>query len=312
MSALQNRPRILLARYETHLRVQRNLADKTLRNYLDDILPFLQFLWERGKSPGQLDRFLLREYLSTLLGAGFVKASISRKHSAIRSYYAFLRQEGVVESFPGANIPPLKIGQSLPDVLGQYEMNLLLDAPDIATLLGRRDRAILEVLYASGLRVSEIASTVTTSLDMERAEIRVRGKGNKERVVPLGRPALRALNSYLMESRPSLITRVTKGSLFLNRYGEALSIRSIQGLVRRYAIKAGIHDRVHTHTIRHSFATHLLDGGADLRVVQELLGHSSPATTQIYTHVSQVQARRVYLAAHPRARSKEDHELPSN
>jgi len=173
--------------------------------------------------------------------------------------------------------------------------------PDVGTEIGLRDSAILEVLYSAGLRVAEICSLNNGDIDFQASELRVVGKGDKERVALLGRPALRAVEAYLHKSRPEMVARPSETALFLNRYGGRLSARSIERLVKRYALKAGLDPNFHTHTLRHSFATHLLDGGADLRVVQDLMGHSSPATTQIYTYVSTEQARKVYLQSHPRA-----------
>ena len=177
--------------------------------------------------------------------------------------------------------------------------------PDISTPLGMRDKAMLELLYASGLRVSEIASLDIVNVNLEEREVRVLGKGSKERITLMGKPAVNAIDCYLREGRPKLIGQRSTDALFLNRYGRRLSKRSIQQTLSRYATAAGFTKRVFPHMIRHSFATHLLDGGADLRVVQELLGHVSLSTTQIYTHVTQTQARKVYLASHPRAKKRE-------
>jgi len=186
-------------------------------------------------------------------------------------------------------------------VATRREVETLLATPDAATDIGRRDRAILEVLYSSGLRVAEICSLDVGDIDFKFRELRVVGKGDKERIALLGKPAVMALTEYVQRTREELANRQPQTALFLNRYGGRLSTRSVERLVKRYALQAGLDPNFHTHTLRHSFATHLLDGGADLRVVQDLMGHSSPATTQIYTYVSTEQARKVYLQSHPRA-----------
>ncbi|MEK7281293.1 MAG: tyrosine-type recombinase/integrase, partial [Chloroflexota bacterium] len=198
-----------------------------------------------------------------------------------------------------------KLGRRLPSFLAQEDVERLLAAPDTATPTGRRDKAILELLYASGVRLSELTSLNLPQIDLENRELRVWGKGAKERIVLMGKPAAQALESYLSQARPQLASGGKTEALFLNRYGQRLSRRSLQQLLKEYAIKAGVKGNVYPHLLRHTFATHLLDGGADLRVVQELLGHASLASTQIYTHVSQSRARQVYLNAHPRAKQVE-------
>ncbi len=195
----------------------------------------------------------------------------------------------------------MKSESRLPRFLSQEEAGRLVAAPDISEPLGIRDRALLELIYAAGLRVSEARDLEVAGLNLEARELRVRGKGSKQRVVLIGKAARDALSLYLRQVRPKLAGPESGGALFLNRYGGRLTQRSIQEKVRRYAARLGLPSGVHTHTLRHSFATHLLEGGADLRVVQELLGHASPATTQVYTHVTRSEARKVYLAAHPRA-----------
>ncbi|GAI02053.1 unnamed protein product [marine sediment metagenome] len=187
-------------------------------------------------------------------------------------------------------------------------MNRLLEAPDLSTPQGRRDRALLELLYASGLRVSELVSLNLERVNLDTNEIRVWGKGSKERIVLIGKPAARALVAYLNQGRPELLGKKRSNALLLNRYGKRLIERRVQRILEKYTNIAGIGKRVYPHMLRHTFATHLLDGGADLRVVQELLGHASLSSTQIYTHVSKSQAKKVYLSAHPMAQEK-DNEL---
>lgn len=306
MTAAKAIPKQLLAQYETYLRGQRNLSPKTVFNYLTDIQALGDFLSDRGKQPQDLDRLLLRAYVTWLSGLGYVKPSIVRKLSVLRSFYQFLEREGLLDGDQGARTSSIKLERRLPSFLDHNEAKQLVEAPDLSNHYGVRDKAILELLYASGLRLSEIAKLELSALNLAAREVRVRGKGNKERVVPVGSHALEALENYLRDARPKLVGRRPVAAVFLNRYGGRLSARSIQEMVRQYAMKAGVQGQVHTHTLRHTFATHLLDGGADLRVVQELLGHSSPTTTQIYTHVTQSQARKVYLAAHPRAKPTEE------
>ena len=305
--ALQDTPwRGLVLDYETHLRTSRQLAPLTVRNYLNDLVPFFEYLKMRDAADlGRLDRFLLRGYLAWLIEIGYVKPSVSRKLSALRSFYRYLRRTGVVDENQTDLVGAPKLDRRLPPVVSAEDMDRFICGPDLARPAGVRDRALLEVLYAAGLRVSETAAMNVADVDFAAREVRVTGKGSKTRMALLGRPAIEALDRYLKEVRPAWTARRSDDALFLNRYGGRLTVRSIQNTVKRYALKAGLPPDFHTHTVRHSFATHLLDGGADLRVVQDLLGHASPATTQIYTHVSVEQARRVYLAAHPRARRGE-------
>jgi integrase/recombinase XerC len=292
-------------KYIDYLVAERNVSPYTVRNYTTDLLDFLRFLGEKKvDSLEAVDRHILRDYLSRLMERGLVKASIARKLSAIRSFYRYLLREKIVSVSPVASSP--KLDRRLPSFLTREEVNRLIEAPDLSTPQGLRDRALLELLYASGLRVSELASLGLEQVNLNTNEIRVWGKGAKERVVLMGQPAARALADYLGKGRPRLLGERKSGALFLNRYGKRLIERRVQRLLEKYALIAGIGKRVHPHMLRHTFATHLLDGGADLRVVQELLGHASLASTQIYTHVSQSQARKVYLAAHPLARGEDN------
>lgn len=250
---------------------------------------------------GRADRLFFRDYLARLLQLGYVKASVSRKLTALRTFYRYLLDSGVIAHDQTDLVTAPRLERRLPVIATQLEIERMLERPDPEKPIGARDRALLEVLYSGGLRVSEANSLDLGDIDLAAQEIRILGKGRKERVALLGSPAVRALQVYLRTVRPTWLRRGSETALFLNRYGGRLSVRSIEGLVKRYALEAGLDPGFHAHTLRHSFATHLLDGGADLRVVQDLMGHSSPATTQIYTHVSAAQARRVYISAHPRA-----------
>ena len=291
-----------IEKFSTHLSAERGLAALTVRNYTTDLTALAEYMrTKRIPRLGNLDRLALRSYLAWLVQLGYARSSVVRKLSALRSFLRWLAKEGLIEGDPLPRRGVMKRERRLPDFLSQRDSARLVEAPDSTTPVGLRDRAILEVAYGSGLRVSEVRGLDVASVNLHTGELRVVGKGSKERIVIFGDAAKSALYAYLGEARPKMANRTSGTALFLNRYGGRLTQRSIQQKVRRYAAKAGLRSGVHTHTLRHSFATHLLEGGADLRVVQELLGHSSPATTQIYTHVTQRQAREIYMAAHPRA-----------
>ncbi|MDP2729764.1 MAG: tyrosine recombinase XerC [Dehalococcoidales bacterium] len=298
-------------RYINYLEAERNVSPYTVRNYTTDLLGsknikgFFTFLNEKGiKSLAEADRHLMRDYLAYLLERGLVKASIARRLSAIRSFYRYLVREEILSVNPVQETSSPRLDRRLPSFLTIPEITRLLEAPGSATPQGQRDRALLELLYASGLRVSELVSLNLEKVDLGSREIRVLGKGAKERIVLMGEPAARALTAYLKDGRQKLLGEKRNRALFLNRYGGRLTERSVQSGLENYARMAGIGKRVHPHMLRHTFATHLLDGGADLRVVQELLGHASLSSTQVYTHISQTQAKKVYLSAHPLAREE--------
>jgi len=268
---------------------------------------FFQFLkLKKIDSLEKVDKQVLRDYLAYLAEQGIAKASIARKLSAIRSFYRYLMREGMLSTNPIEKASSPKLDKRLPSFLTVEETVRLLEAADLSDPVGQRDRALLELLYASGLRVSELAQLNLEQVNLDTNEIRVWGKGAKERVVLMGEPAAMALSTYIGQGRPELLGKKRSSALFLNRDGERLSERSIQRMLEKYARLAGIGKRVHPHVLRHTFATHLLDGGADLRVVQELLGHANLSSTQIYTHITKSQARKVYLSAHPMAREKDN------
>ncbi len=305
--------RSLIARFETHLAAEKGLAPLTVRNYRTDIQPLFEFMRMRDVDGlAALDRYALRAYLAWLVELGYVRPSVVRKLSTLRTFLRWLIREKELDKDPLPRRGVMKREARLPRFLSEDDAASLVEAPDASRNLGARDKAMLELLYAGGLRVSELAGLDLRDVAIETMEVRVRGKGGKERVVLMGASARDAVAHYVRHVRPGLVRSPRAGgALFLNRYGTRLSARSIQEKVRRYSAAVGLPSGVHTHTLRHSFATHMLDGGADLRVVQELLGHSSPATTQIYTHVSGAQARRVYLGAHPRA-GLSDGDLPDS
>ena len=292
----------LMDGFERHLRAEKGLADLTIRNYRSDLLPLFDFMQVAGiPSMEQLDRHGLRDYLAWLMELGYVRSSVVRKLSTLRNLLRWLLRQGLITSDPLPRRGVVKKDRRLPKFLSAQDTARLLDGIDDSTPAGVRDRAMLEVIYAAGLRVSEAHGLDLSDINLGAKELRVTGKGSKQRVALVGQPAINALSRYLQVVRPKLVATVDEPALFVNLKGRRLSQRTIQDRVRRYAGMAGL-DGVHTHTLRHSFATHLLDGGADLRVVQELLGHSSPATTQVYTHVTGAKARQVYLSAHPRSR----------
>lgn len=292
----------LFKKYIKYLELERGISPLTVRNYATDIQSFLDFLGRNGVvSLSEVDRSILRRYLGWLHEQGVVRASISRKLSALRSFYRYLVRENLVDTEPLSSLSAPKLEKRLPTFLTTEEVSRLLETPDGSTPQGLRDRAILELLYAAGLRVSEIVILDANDIDLGSRQIRVWGKGSKERMVLMGRPAAEALKRYLKLGRIRLQGKKNSQALFLNRYGERVAERRIQYIIKRYARQAGLEMRIFPHALRHTFATHLLDGGADLRVVQELLGHTRLASTQVYTHVSQSQIRRTYLAAHPRS-----------
>ena len=289
-------------RYINYLEAERNLSPYTVRNYGNALRAFFQFARERGiVSPQGVNKHVIRDYLSHLVARGIAKASIARELSAIRSFYRYLLREKMVSDNPAADTSSPKLDRRLPSFLTPEEVVRLLEAPDLAKPQGKRDHALLELLYASGLRVSEVVSLNLSQLNLDSREARVLGKGAKERMVLMGEPAARALAVYLTQGRPELLCKKSGDALFLNRHGLRLTDRMVQNILGKHARRSGLGKNVHPHMLRHTFATHLLDGGADLRVVQELLGHSSLTSTQVYTHVSKSQAKKVYLAAHPMA-----------
>jgi integrase/recombinase XerC len=294
-------------KYIQYLEAERNVSPYTVRNYRTDLADFFHFLKQKDIGlPEKVDRQVLRDYLSHLVAQGIVKASIARKLSAIRSFYRYLVREEILSASPVEKTSSPKLDKRLPSFLTLDEVERLLNAPDLSTPQGQRDQALIELLYAAGLRVSELVGLNLNQVNLDTSEIRVWGKGSKERVVLMGRPATEALRNYLEQSRPKLLGEKRNNALFLNRYGQRIPERRVQKMLEDYAARAGIEKRVHPHILRHTFATHLLDGGADLRVVQELLGHAQLSSTQIYTHVTKSQARKVYLSAHPLAKEKDD------
>ena len=288
----------LIEEYVRYLTAERNLSPNTLRNYRADLRHFGHYLEaEEGLGPLEVDRQSFRRYLARLSESGIAPASVRRKVSTVHTFYRYLVREGTLDRDPLLGVSSPRRERRLPQILGKEHLTAIIEAADSDDPQGLRDRAILELMYAAGLRLAEAVGLDVAGADLRERLVRVRGKGNKERIVVIGRPAARALQRYLREGRPKL-AQAEESSLFVNREGRRLSGRSVQKIVRKHALMAGLDQRVFPHLLRHSFATHLLDGGAELRVVQELLGHASASTTQIYTHVTEEQQRRVYSDAH--------------
>ena len=296
-----------LDNFIVYLKVEKNASPRTQESYQSDIWQFTDFLAEELDVPGehvtpkQVDHLVVRKYLALLQKKGLHRSTIARKLAGIRSFFRYLCREEIIIINPMLRISTPKLEKRLPEFLYEDEITLLLEAPDSGTPAGLRDKAILEVLYSSGLRVSELVGLDIADIDMEMEYVRAMGKGSKERVVPLGSYAIRAVNRYLKEGRTLLQGNQVTGALFLNRSGGRLTARSVRDIVAKYVKQVSIQRKISPHTLRHSFATHLLDRGADLRSVQELLGHVKMSTTQIYTHVTKQKLKSVYEKTHPRA-----------
>jgi integrase/recombinase XerD len=298
-----------IERYLDHLTVERGLADNTVQAYRRDLARYAAFLRSsdvndaREADERTVEAFVASRSAATHgEGKPYRATSLVRGLSSVRSFHRFLLREGEAERDPAAAVVRPKTPRSLPRPLPLEDVQRLLDAPAAGTVAGLRDRAVLEVLYGAGLRVSELVGLDVDDVDLDEGSVRVLGKGGKERDVPLGRYAVDATLAYLHGARPSLATSRSRAALFLSQRGTRLTRQSIGRLLSAYARRAAIDKRVTPHTLRHSFATHLLEGGADVRVVQELLGHASVATTQVYTLVTEEHLREVYYTAHPRAR----------
>ncbi|HET9986393.1 MAG TPA: site-specific tyrosine recombinase XerD [Longimicrobiales bacterium] len=290
-----------LEMFADHLAVERGLSPRTLDAYGRDLARLVEFLQGRGlKRPGETSAADLREYVYHLKDRGLQPTSIRRNISAVRTYFAFLLAEGIVVTDPSENLELPKTWRRLPGVLGRDEVERLVEAPDVADRLYWRDKALLEFAYAAGVRVSELTALRIRDLALEEGFASVFGKGAKERLVPVGRSAARAVSLYLRELRPELDRGAGRGVVFLNAAGRPLSRMGVWKILRKHVRRAGIRKRVTPHTLRHSFATHLLEGGADLAAVQEMLGHADIATTQIYTHIDREYLREVHRQFHPR------------
>jgi integrase/recombinase XerC len=303
----------LLTQFLEHLRYERNLSEHTLRNYQSDLEQFHDYLAPANPKTGkrtepplaEIDHITIRDWLGTLHAAQKQKASIARKLAALRTFFQFLVREGMLEMNPAKLVSSPRLEKKLPKHLSIEEAVKFVESPNLETDLGKRDRAMLELMYATGVRVAELTKLNFAHVDFKNRLIRVTGKRRKERIVPFGEPALAALKMYL-EIREgflnaALVSEREPEALFLNYQGTRITTRSVGRMVEKYIrICAGRYD-ISPHALRHSFATHLLDSGADLRDIQELLGHARLSTTQIYTHVSMEKLIQVYDKAHPKA-----------
>jgi len=289
-----------------YLRIERNLAKNTQLAYLDDLEDFWEYLEKlKIRSPGKVDHHILTEYAGLLKKRNMAETSVARHFSSLRAYYKFLVMEGHLSEDPTQFLDSPKLPASLPKILNFEDIDLLLETIDTGTALGLRDRAMFELMYAAGMRVSEVCDMTMEQILMDDDLVLIRGKGNKERMVPLGGEAKKWLVEYLEHGRPSLEKGYyNEGILFLNNKGKQLQRKGIWFILKKLAEKADLHKPVSPHTFRHSFATHLLEGGADLRIVQEMLGHVDISTTQIYTHLDSTYLKEVHSSFHPRARRK--------
>lgn len=289
-----------------YLAVEKKASAKTQTAYSSDLTHFMTWLKseraERKMTVEEVTPLEVRSYLAQMMRKEYAKKTVARRLSALRSFYRYLMREGIVEKSPLIHLNTPKLPKTLPSVLYAEEMKALLDAPDRRSPLGLRDAAIMEILYAGGMRVSELVGLSLSDVNLEMGYCLVFGKGAKERIAPIGRYAIASIKEYLEKARPLLLAKGEGESeaLLLNARGTPLTDRSVRRIIEKYITKTAV-SKASPHTFRHSFATHLLDGGADLRTVQELLGHANLSTTQIYTHVSQQKMREAYFKAHPRA-----------
>ncbi len=294
-----------VGRFLRYLEVERNASALTIKSYREDLTTLVEYL--RGQSahlsePSAITPADLRQYVTALHRAGYAKSSVARHLATLRSFFRFAQREGIVARNPAKPLRNPRPDRPLPHFLTTRQVGQLLVAPRADAPLGLRDRAMLETMYSAGLRVSELVAIDDDDLDLGGGLVRVRGKGRRERLAPLGRFAVRAIERW-QRVRPARAEGGAARPLFLNRFGRRLTTRSVARMVDKYLQQTGLDQRTSPHTLRHSFATHLLDRGADIRSVQELLGHKSLVTTQIYTHVSLSSLRATYEKAHPRARS---------
>jgi integrase/recombinase XerD len=290
-----------MEQFHDHLTYERGLSARTVTAYMRDLARWVGFVVGLGvRDPGRVTPQQLREWVFSLKDAGLAATSIRRAQSAVRTYYRFLLAEGAIQTDPTDRLESPRVARKLPDFLSLEETTRLLEAPDPGKKLYWRDRAILEFLYASGVRVSELVELPLASVDLDEGVASIFGKGSKERLVPVGQPALSALGRYLRELRPGLDRGGGEGRVFLNGRGRPLRREAVWTLVKEATRRAGITKKVSPHTLRHTFATHLVERGADLAAVQELLGHADISTTQIYTHLDRDYLREVHRRFHPR------------
>ncbi len=288
-----------------YLRIERNASDLTVKSYADDLAHISEFFQEQTGSlpePRQIEVAILRSYVSYLHECGYARTTVARRLACLRSFFRYCNREGICETNPAKPLRTPRAGRKLPHFLTTDQVGALLIAPPANLPAGLRDRAILETMYSAGLRVSELVGLSVSDWDRSAGILRVMGKGRKERLAPVGSYATKALDHWMTVREPDpKAPEKQRAAIFLNRFGRRLTTRSIGRMLETHIQTAGLTQQTTPHTLRHSFATHLLDGGADLRSVQELLGHKSLTTTQIYTHVSTRRLRETYEKAHPHA-----------
>lgn len=293
-----------LNEFLVYLKSIRGYSVNTIQSYRNDLERLINFLESKGVNDfNDVDKIILSSFFSTLDVMGLSTKSLARNYSSVKSFFRYLSSNDYIEQNPAIKFSAPKVRVNPPEVLSVSEINKILEQPNTKTLLGIRDKAMLEFAYATGVRVSELINLKLNDLFLDEEVVRVFGKGSKERLVPIGSHAIYWVNQYLAKVRPVLAKKLISGNfVFLNSRGGKLSRMGFFKILRQYVHEAGIDKNVHPHTIRHSFATHLLEGGADIRVVQELLGHSKISTTQIYTHVDRTKLREVLMKYHPRAK----------
>ena len=294
-------------RFLRFLEVERNAAALTIKSYREDLISLDGYLSEcygREAEPREISPLDLRGYVSALHEAGYAKTSVSRRLASLRTFFKFAQREGLAESNPAKPLRNPRPDRKLPHFLSNEEVGKLLETPPAHSAMGLRDRSILETMYSAGLRVSECVGLNESDVDLAEGTLLIRGKGRRERIAPVGSYALKALRLWLTQRRLAKGTEGPGSPIYVNRFGTRLTTRSVARMLEKHLKVAGLDLRTSPHTLRHSFATHLLDRGADIRSVQELLGHKSLVTTQIYTHLSTAGLRIVYEKAHPRAKRK--------
>jgi integrase/recombinase XerD len=292
----------LVNEFLTFLQVEKGLSKNTLDSYGRDLKKYIEFLKsQKIPSFSETNRTIIISYFLQLQKKGHASSTISRNLASIRSFYQFLVRERYLDKDPTINLESPKLEKRLPKVLSIKEVDLLLEQPDIKKPLGLRDKAMLELLYATGIRVTELITLDITDVELDMGYIKCLGKGSKERIVPIGSEAVKFLEQYILTERKKLIKKREEKALFVNHHGYRLTRQGFWKIIKRYAKRAKINKQITPHTLRHSFATHLLENGADLRSVQELLGHADISTTQIYTHITKKRLREVYSKTHPRA-----------
>jgi len=293
--------RELIEIFLNYLTVERGLSKNTINSYKNDLSYYMDFL-EASKidAIAHISKNEIINFMFSQKDRGLASNSVARRLAAIRMFHRFLFRERISKNDPSSVIDSPKLWRKIPDTLSVNEIETLLSQPDSRDLQGMRDRAILETFYATGARVSEVVNLKKDNVNLEIGFLRCVGKGNKERIIPLGKKAVACIQKYIESSRPSFVKNKESGGLFLNRFGGKISRQSLWKLIKKYARDAGIKKHIKPHSLRHSFATHLLEGGADLRSVQEMLGHSNISTTQIYTHVNKDRLKTIHKTYHPR------------